>query len=277
MGRGPDPARTPAAAWDAVRARSYSGRMPYRVEELAERAGVSVDTVRHYQARGLLPRPRREGRVVVYDEEHVATVRRVRGLRARGLPLDLVARLLQPPSPHEDDDTRLARALVDDAGDVEGDETTPWEGGRLDRGEVAAAAGVSVTLLEALERLGLLRVADERAPYGPVELQAVRDGSTLLQTGVPLSELLALARRYDRAVGEVAEQATELFARYVREPAEARHGGEATDVQIAALHALLPAVGRLAAHHLRSRLVEAAATRLAPEDGAVSGERRAAG
>ncbi|MDQ3981976.1 MAG: MerR family DNA-binding transcriptional regulator, partial [Actinomycetota bacterium] len=33
--------------------------MRYRVDELAARAGVSVDTVRFYQARGLLPQPER--------------------------------------------------------------------------------------------------------------------------------------------------------------------------------------------------------------------------
>ena len=41
--------------------------MEYRVEELAASAGVRVDTVRFYQGRGLLPAPRREGRVAFYQ------------------------------------------------------------------------------------------------------------------------------------------------------------------------------------------------------------------
>ena len=39
--------------------------MDYRVEALAAAAGISVDTLRFYQARGLLPSPRRVGRVVL--------------------------------------------------------------------------------------------------------------------------------------------------------------------------------------------------------------------
>ena len=38
--------------------------MRYRVEQLAAACDVSVDTVRYYQSRGLLPAPEREGRVV---------------------------------------------------------------------------------------------------------------------------------------------------------------------------------------------------------------------
>ena len=41
--------------------------MQYRVEELARAAGVSVDTIRFYQARRLLPAPRRAGRRAVYE------------------------------------------------------------------------------------------------------------------------------------------------------------------------------------------------------------------
>ncbi len=54
--------------------------MNYRVDQLAARAGVSVDTVRFYQSRGLLPPPRRAGRVVLYADAHLARLRRIRAL-----------------------------------------------------------------------------------------------------------------------------------------------------------------------------------------------------
>ena len=56
-----------------------------RVEELAERADVSVDTIRFYQKRQLLPPPAREGRVAWYGPEHVERLARIRELRADGL------------------------------------------------------------------------------------------------------------------------------------------------------------------------------------------------
>jgi hypothetical protein len=37
--------------------------MGFRVEELSRRADVSVDTIRFYQKRQLLPPPEREGRI----------------------------------------------------------------------------------------------------------------------------------------------------------------------------------------------------------------------
>ncbi|MGH2539575.1 MAG: MerR family DNA-binding transcriptional regulator, partial [Actinomycetota bacterium] len=40
------------------------------MEQLAAACQVSVDTVRYYQSRGLLPPPAREGRLAWYGPEH---------------------------------------------------------------------------------------------------------------------------------------------------------------------------------------------------------------
>jgi DNA-binding transcriptional MerR regulator len=68
--------------------------MRYRVEELAGRAGTSVDTVRFYQTRGLLPQPEREGRVVFYSDEHVERLVRIRELKDKGFTLKSIKGLL---------------------------------------------------------------------------------------------------------------------------------------------------------------------------------------
>ena len=52
--------------------------MRYRVEQLAASCDVSVDTVRFYQSRGLLPQPEREGRVAWYGDDHAERIRRIR-------------------------------------------------------------------------------------------------------------------------------------------------------------------------------------------------------
>ena len=54
--------------------------MRYRVEQLAAACEVSVDTVRYYQSRSLLPQPEREGRVAWYDDVHAERIRRIRDL-----------------------------------------------------------------------------------------------------------------------------------------------------------------------------------------------------
>src|SRR5690606_33677213 len=68
--------------------------MEYRVGELAEAAGVGVDTVRFYQARGLLEPPRRRGRFAIYGEAHLERLRRIRGLLESGFSLAQIRRLL---------------------------------------------------------------------------------------------------------------------------------------------------------------------------------------
>jgi DNA-binding transcriptional MerR regulator len=65
------------------------------VDELAERSGASVRTIRYYQSEGLLPAPERQGREARYGEEHVERLEVISGLQARGLRLSAIAELLR--------------------------------------------------------------------------------------------------------------------------------------------------------------------------------------
>jgi DNA-binding transcriptional MerR regulator len=230
----------------------------YRVDELAARTGVSVDTLRFYQSRGLLPRPEREGRVAWYGDEHVKRLEMIRDLKARGFTLAMIARLLAGEL--DPGEQALAGAL---AGPLPGDdvaETTP-----LDLAGLAERTGMSLVVLEAAEREGLLVPrGDGDRPYTAADAEAVQAGLALLSAGVPLSELLALARRQDEAMREIAEHAVDLFARYVRDPirGSAASDEEASAQMVAALHAMLPAAGAVVAHHFRRRLLAAARARI---------------
>ncbi len=68
--------------------------MEYRVSEIAEAAGVAVDTVRFYQGRGLLPAPERRGRFAIYTEQHLERLRRIRALLDSGFSLAQIRKLL---------------------------------------------------------------------------------------------------------------------------------------------------------------------------------------
>ena len=65
-----------------------------RVEELARRAEVSVDTIRFYQKRQLLPPPRRAGRIAWYGADHVERLQRIKDLQRQGFSLAVIRRLL---------------------------------------------------------------------------------------------------------------------------------------------------------------------------------------
>jgi Hg(II)-responsive transcriptional regulator len=66
-----------------------------RIGELAERAGVGVETVRYYERRGLLPRPaRRAGAFRQYDEEAVRRLRFIKRAQWVGFTLREIGELL---------------------------------------------------------------------------------------------------------------------------------------------------------------------------------------
>ena len=66
-----------------------------RISELAEAAGVHIETIRYYQGIGLLPRPRREhGRIRRYATDDLKRVRFIKRAQALGFSLEEIALLL---------------------------------------------------------------------------------------------------------------------------------------------------------------------------------------
>lgn len=156
-------------------------------------------------------------------------------------------------------DAALLRAVADD-------EHAPY-----DLAALAAETGATPVLLEAVARAGLLlahHVDDQGvARYSPADAQAVEAGLVLLDAGLPLAELLDIARQTDAAVGTIADAAVEAFLRFVRDPAQtaAATPEELADRMIVAYQRMLPATERLVAHHLRRRMLAAVARRVADE------------
>ncbi|MET9469995.1 MerR family transcriptional regulator [Streptomyces sp. NPDC006544] len=66
----------------------------YRREDVADAAGVKVRNLRYYQERGLLPPPRREGRIAWYSDDHLTRLRLISDLLGRGYTVNGIAELL---------------------------------------------------------------------------------------------------------------------------------------------------------------------------------------
>jgi DNA-binding transcriptional MerR regulator len=66
----------------------------YTIDELSRKAGSTVRNVRAYQDKGLLPPPRRKGRLGVYSEIHLARLRLIGKLLDRGYTLGNIAELI---------------------------------------------------------------------------------------------------------------------------------------------------------------------------------------
>jgi DNA-binding transcriptional MerR regulator len=167
---------TPASSPDASDDRSRAGRVEQQhelltVDQLAERSGISVRTIRFYAGRGLLPAPMLRGRLGLYGPEHLGRLKLVSELSGLGFTLAAIegylARLPESLSPVE---LELQRALL-----------VPWVPERLEvvsMAELTRRTGrqLSAAELELLEVLGAL----ERRPDGSILLH----GAAALDTAV---------------------------------------------------------------------------------------------
>src|SRR5437016_13423435 len=124
--------------------------MEYRVEELARAAQVSVDTIRFYQAKRLLPPPRRIGRVAIYDDDHLERLREIRRLQERGFTLGVIGRIVRNELGPADE--ALVEAVVGGT-DERRPDGSPEE--ILALSELAERAGGPVDPLEALAHEGV--------------------------------------------------------------------------------------------------------------------------
>jgi DNA-binding transcriptional MerR regulator len=68
----------------------------YRIGEAAKAVGMTVDTLRYYERRGLLPPVARgTGRVRIYDDKDISRLRFVRRAQKMNFSLDEIGQLLQ--------------------------------------------------------------------------------------------------------------------------------------------------------------------------------------
>jgi DNA-binding transcriptional MerR regulator len=227
--------------------------MRYRVDQLAAACDVSVDTVRYYQSLGLLSAPEREGRVAWYGPPHVERIREIRRLQTKGLTLAAIRRVVAG---------ELGPADADLAAAVAAARGGPAQGAMLDLEAFSRESGVPASLIQAVEREGvrLGREVEGGLRYTESDIAIVRVALRMLEFGLPLGDLLTLARDTDAAMRGVAERAVDLFDEHVRKPIRDTtvDDDEAAERLVTAFRELLPAVTTLVAHHFRRVLLEVA-------------------
>jgi DNA-binding transcriptional MerR regulator len=222
----------------------------YDVAQLSGISGLSVDTIRYYQTQGLLPPPKRQGRRAVYDEEHRRRLERIRDLTGRGFSLKSLRELFDSG---EADSAVLRAALEEGRSD-------PHYSPR----EFARTLGIPYPLLLSLQKTGLLAPesgAQGDPRYTRSDLEMTRGALKLLESGIPLTDLLGLAVEHDRAIRATVDRAIDLFDDHIRK--RSKEGGEESADKVAdAYRELLPVVTGLVAHHFQRVLVVRALERL---------------
>ena len=188
---GVDPGVDPGAA----------GGLEWRVQELAGRSGTSVRNIRVYQDRGLLPPPRRQGRIGLYQQAHLDRLLLIGRLLDRGYTFATIRELLDAASHGRDLDTVLGLA---------GTLAAPWtleQPERLARDELARRLGgrPDPEQLDRAIALGLLEPAADGDFLVPSP-RLLAAGIDLANAGISLSFVLDLAELLCEDMTRVAQR-----------------------------------------------------------------------
>lgn len=165
--------------------------------EVARRAGLSVATVRRWDAAGLIPRD--GGRD--WTERDISHLRMLQGLRNRGYSLEQLREGVERGT--------LAIGFVD-AGESQG------EPRRYTLREAARELGIEPEL--ARRFLAAFGLPSQVSTIAETEMQLLREGSTVLNSGLPLVASLQIARVYGQALAMIADAEVRLVHLYVHEP-----------------------------------------------------------
>ncbi|XVQ10901.1 MerR family transcriptional regulator [Spirillospora sp. CA-255316] len=196
----------------------------YRIAELAQAAGLPVRTLRYYQERRLLPPPRREGRIGLYSEDHLARLRMIASLLERGHTLEGIRELLSAWEQGHDIEAVLG---------VEKAVTTPWSTETpvtltLDELAELFPGQVNPGSIERAVRLGHIEVDGDRVTHwSRRQLEAT---VTLVQAGVPLEEVLSASQELQRSMDDLAAVFVRLITRHVVARMAEQDLGGLTDV-----------------------------------------------
>ena len=239
--------------------------MEFRVAELAEAAGVGVDTVRFYQARGLIRAPERRGRFAIYSSEHLERIRRIRSLLDSGFSLAQIRRLLEGESAEAEGaaspgaSSASSPPAPEEHGLLEALASQSVGAGTVSRAELASETGVPEALVASVVQAGLIQpieiLGEERFPRSDLEM--VRAALAILGMGMPLDRLLELAAQHAAGIDRLAEQAIDLFDDHVRKPL-----GEDEESVRRAFERLLPQATQIVALHFQRTIVARALARL---------------
>ena len=168
----------------------------WRIDDLAHRAELTVDTIRYYQREGLLPPAERAGRLKLYGPEHLQRLERIRDLQARRFSLAAIRALL------DEDRKGIVDGIFSDAG-----------GRTYSFDEIIERSGIDPALAGALHESGLLRDPQEhgREEYDGDDLDLLRTMAELAGLGLPPPAIVEIGRIYAKGIDATQREIIDLF------------------------------------------------------------------
>lgn len=168
----------------------------WRIDALAQRADITVDTIRYYQREGLLPPAERHGRMKLYGPEHLERLERIKELQSRRFSLAAISALL----------ANDRRDLLEGIFAGGGGRTYTLE-------ELTERADVSAEVVDALRTSGLLRDPSEygRDSYDADDLDLLRTMGELHRLGIGAKALVEIGHIYAEGIEATQRRVVDLF------------------------------------------------------------------
>ncbi|MFO1391407.1 MAG: MerR family transcriptional regulator [Agitococcus sp.] len=188
-----------------------SKQQEYSIDELARVAGTTVRNVRAYQDRGILPPPERRGRNGIYDHTHLARLRIIGQLLARGYSIANIGELIDAWQQGQD----LSQLLG-----LESALTSPWSDETpqyYDALELLTVFGANISQDEIIKaaELGIIEFIEDGARVIVPSPRLLDAGLKLVSLGLPLSELLNIVGGLRANVEHVANMFVDVIARII--------------------------------------------------------------
>jgi DNA-binding transcriptional MerR regulator len=187
------------------------GEQQLTIDQLAQKAGLTVRNVRSYQSRGLIPPPDVQGRVGYYGAEHLARLALIREMQAQGFNLAAIAHLLEQAAGASEEVLGFTRSLM-----------TPFETETpeiVERGELLQRLGgqIEPKLIAQAEKLGLVIPIGEDSfeVPSPTLLGA---GERLVALGVPFDAALDTMDKLRRDTQRIAQTFVRIFLEFIWKP-----------------------------------------------------------
>lgn len=213
----------------AVRQPVSVGSGEYRIDELAQLSGTTTRNIRVYRDRGLLPPPRRVGRVALYNDTHLTRLRLITSMLDRGYNIAHVTEMLNAWENGKDlADVLGLETAIAGSWTTERPETMP-----VDHvvGLIGDRAGV-----DRLAELGVLRVDGDTATVARPKL--IEAFGEIGGYGIPLETLIDLYAQTLPHIDAISDMLVRAGAEHVVERIKPGEPLPA-DTEIAALITML--------------------------------------
>jgi DNA-binding transcriptional MerR regulator len=161
----------------------------WRIDDLAQRAGLTVDTIRYYAREKLLPAPIAAGRNKLYGREHLERLERVKKLQERRFSLAAIRELLAVDRP-----------------DLDG--LFLGSGQEYDREALIERSGLGAEFVDRMHDVGLLADPGDlgKSSYDDTDLSLLRNVAELLAIGMTETIVVELGKIYVRHFRELQRE-----------------------------------------------------------------------